>query len=175
MKNAVSYSRYDQAFSPGSGEKRKREETAKKEQETDATSRDATIANFQEVTGIDDVDRSIEFLESTNWNVQSAASLFFAQQDPSNAQSAGAGGADGKAKKTKSSGWGLDDGEDGNVHSFAQEKDWTGNFIVLGTTGSGKTTLIRCTRTGFGFLALVLLLDGCFAGCSFAMIDLTNS
>jgi len=166
---------YDQAFSPGSGEKRKREETEKKKQETDATSRDAKIANFQEVTGVDDVNRSIEILESTNWNVHTATAIFLAQHDPSNAQSAGAGGADGKAKKAKSSGWGLDDGEDGNVHCFAQEKDWTGNFIVLGTTGSGKTTLIRCSRICFVFLALVLLLDGCFAVSSTAMIDLTNS
>jgi hypothetical protein len=32
---------------------------------------------------------------------------------------------------------------DGNVHDHEEDKDWTGNFVVLGTTGSGKTTLIR--------------------------------
>ena len=35
---------------------------------------------------------------------------------------------------------------DGNVHDHEEGKDWTGNFVVLGTTGSGKTTLIRCAQ-----------------------------
>lgn len=30
-----------------------------------------------------------------------------------------------------------------NVHDFEVEEEWTGNYIVLGTTGSGKTTLIK--------------------------------
>jgi type IV secretory pathway VirB4 component len=29
------------------------------------------------------------------------------------------------------------------VHGFHVEEEWTGSFIVLGTTGSGKTTLIK--------------------------------
>ncbi len=32
---------------------------------------------------------------------------------------------------------------EGNIHDFHIDDEWTGNFIVLGTTGSGKTTLIR--------------------------------
>ena len=34
--------------------------------------------------------------------------------------------------------------EDFKVHGFDVEQEWNGNFIVLGTTGSGKTTLIKC-------------------------------
>jgi type IV secretory pathway VirB4 component len=33
------------------------------------------------------------------------------------------------------------------VHSFHVEEEWTGSFIVLGTTGSGKTTLIKYVNT----------------------------
>ena len=29
------------------------------------------------------------------------------------------------------------------VHNFEVVQEWSGNFIVLGTTGSGKTTLIK--------------------------------
>jgi type IV secretory pathway VirB4 component len=32
------------------------------------------------------------------------------------------------------------------VHSFHVEEEWTGSFIVLGTTGSGKTTLIKYVK-----------------------------
>ena len=48
-------------------------------------------------------------------------------------------GSDKKeAKRRKGDAWG-----DGNVHDYVEEGDWSGNFVVLGTTGSGKTTLIR--------------------------------
>jgi type IV secretory pathway VirB4 component len=29
------------------------------------------------------------------------------------------------------------------VHNYEVEEEWRGNFIVLGTTGSGKTTMIK--------------------------------
>jgi hypothetical protein len=43
-----------------------------------------------------------------------------------------------EAKKPKSDPW-----ADGNIHDHETMQEWTGNFVVLGTTGSGKTTFIR--------------------------------
>jgi len=57
-----------------------------------AMSRDETIANFQAITGIDDLNRSVEILESHNWNLETAAAVSLSQHDPY-AQSASAGGA----------------------------------------------------------------------------------
>ena len=33
--------------------------------------------------------------------------------------------------------------QDERVHDYEVEEEWSGTFIVLGTTGSGKTTLIK--------------------------------
>jgi ABC-type Fe3+/spermidine/putrescine transport system ATPase subunit len=44
-----------------------------------------------------------------------------------------------EGRKRRSSGHG-----EGRIHDFHVDEEWHGNFIVLGTTGSGKTTLIRC-------------------------------
>ncbi len=38
-------------------------------------------------------------------------------------------------------------GDGKRVHDFLTEEEWTGSFIVLGTTGSGKTTLIKYVHT----------------------------
>ena len=45
-------------------------------------SRDEIIANFQAITGIDDVNRSIECLEAHNWNLETAAAVALSQHDP---------------------------------------------------------------------------------------------
>jgi type IV secretory pathway VirB4 component len=41
----------------------------------------------------------------------------------------------------------LHKGDGKRVHDFLTEEEWTGSFIVLGTTGSGKTTLIKYVHT----------------------------
>ena len=41
-------------------------------------------------------------------------------------------------------------GDDKLVHNFPGEEEWTGKFVVLGTTGSGKTTLIKYVHTQCG-------------------------
>jgi type IV secretory pathway VirB4 component len=38
-------------------------------------------------------------------------------------------------------------GDGKRVHDFLTEEEWTGSFIVLGTTGSGKITLIKYVHT----------------------------
>lgn len=43
--------------------------------------RDALIAQFQSITGLDDADRATFFLEASNWNVDLAISSFFDDPD----------------------------------------------------------------------------------------------
>ena len=47
-----------------------------------------------------------------------------------------------RGKRQKENAWGISD-----VHRYTAAKDWAGNFVVLGATGSGKTTLIRFGNT----------------------------
>jgi type IV secretory pathway VirB4 component len=42
------------------------------------------------------------------------------------------------------------------VHNFHVEEEWTGSFVVLGTTGSGKTTLIKYVYTHLRFVKCIL-------------------
>ena len=43
--------------------------------------RDALLAQFQSITGLDDADRATFFLEASNWNVDLAISSFFDDPD----------------------------------------------------------------------------------------------
>jgi len=74
--------------------------------------RDALIAQFQSITGLDDAQRATFFLEASNWNVDLAISSFFDDPDgavnvepqvapsvPSTAQSSGATGGQANIKK----------------------------------------------------------------------------
>ena len=43
--------------------------------------RDALLAQFQSITGLDDAERATFFLEASNWNVDLAISSFFDDPD----------------------------------------------------------------------------------------------
>ena len=45
-------------------------------------SRDETIANFQAITGIENLNECVSILETHNWNLESAAAASLAQHDP---------------------------------------------------------------------------------------------
>ena len=45
-------------------------------------SRDETIANFQAITGIENLNECVSILETHNWNLETAAAASLAQHDP---------------------------------------------------------------------------------------------
>jgi len=54
--------------------------------------RDETIANFQAITGVDDVSQCVAILEQHNWHLETAAAVTLSQHDPF-AQGLGSAGA----------------------------------------------------------------------------------
>jgi hypothetical protein len=54
--------------------------------------RDETIANFQAITGVDDVSQCVAILEQHNWHLETAAAVTLSQHDPF-AQGSGSAGA----------------------------------------------------------------------------------
>lgn len=83
--------------------------------------RDALIAQFQSITGLDDAQRATFFLEASNWNVDLAISSFFDDPDgavnvepqvapsvPSTAQSSEATGGQANIKKEGKCSGGLE-------------------------------------------------------------------